>query len=88
MLPYVGFAKDARQAVEAEAAVRWALSCVQCGDPAPCTAGCPQQADIPAVMRWLGRSGCTGFSRERWLAVCEQVAEQEAASAIADAYND
>lgn len=88
MFPNLEFVKRPDEAAQAQAAMRWAVCCAQCEDPAPCTAACPQRADIPAVMRWLGQSGCAGFSPERWRAVCEQVAEQEAAAAIAAVYND
>lgn len=72
---------------DAESALRFALACLQCADPAPCIAHCPQQADIRGVMRWIGQRGCEGFSLTRWAAMQDEHAERLAAEAVTYAYN-
>ncbi len=76
--PYPGY--------DAEIALRFALSCLDCLSPAPCIAGCPQNADIPTVMRWIGQAGCAGFSLERWAEAQGEHAAAEIASQINAAY--
>jgi hypothetical protein len=72
---------------EAEAALSIAAACLLCGAPAPCTLACPQQAAVPAVMRWIGRNGCAGFSLQRWAAACEAAERRYITDQIAAAYN-
>lgn len=76
--PYPGY--------DAEIAVQFALSCLQCDDPAPCITNCRQHADIRGVMRWIGQTGCEGFSLTRWAALQEEAAERQTARAITNAY--
>lgn len=77
--PYPGY--------DAEIAMRFALSCLQCADPAPCISNCRQHADIRGVMRWIGQNGCEGFSITRWATLIEEAAERQAAAAVTEAYN-
>ncbi len=74
-------------ACDADLAVRFALACLQCLDPAPCTVSCPQGADVRGVMRWIGQTGCAGFSLARWAAARDRVAEQQAAQQVFETYN-
>jgi hypothetical protein len=77
--PYPGY--------DAEVALRFALSCLQCPDPAPCISNCRQNADIRGVMRWVGQNGCAGFSLTRWAALLDETAERQAATALTETYN-
>jgi len=77
--PYPGY--------DAEIAVQFALSCLQCADPAPCITNCRQHADIRGIMRWIGETGCQGFSIRRLAALRDEQAEREAIGAVAAAYN-
>jgi NADPH-dependent glutamate synthase beta subunit-like oxidoreductase len=77
--PYPGY--------DAEIALRFAVSCLQCEPPAPCTQACPQGADVPALMRWVGQAGCAGFSLRRWAQAQEEAAERAVVSDISDSYN-
>lgn len=77
--PYPGY--------DAEMALRFAVSCLQCEPPAPCTLGCPQQADVPALMRWVGQAGCAGFSLRRWAQAQEEAAARAVLADISAAYN-
>jgi Fe-S-cluster-containing dehydrogenase component len=72
---------------DADLAIRFALSCLQCLDPAPCTANCPQGADVRGVMRWIGQTGCAGFSLARWAAAHEQPPEQQVTEHLFEKYN-
>ncbi len=83
--PHIHSAPEA--AAAAEAALRFAAACQQCGAPAPCTCACPPGVDIAAVMAWVGRSGCAGFSLKRWMAALEHAADAGVADQICSAYN-
>ncbi len=76
--PYPGYNSDI--------AVRFALSCLQCLDPAPCQVNCPQGADVRGVMRWIGQTGCAGFSLARWAAAQEEMATQQVTAQVAERY--
>ena len=75
------------QTGSADLALRAAVACVDCGDPAPCSLACPHHADVSAVMRWVGREGCCGFSLQRWLAALEQAGERETLGDICEVYS-
>jgi hypothetical protein len=77
--PYPGY--------DAEVAVRFALSCLQCPDPAPCVSHCQQGADIPGVMRWIGQTGCAGFSLMNWARLQDEAAASQTAGELCAAYN-
>ena len=77
--PYLGY--------EAAAVARAAAACLQCTPPAPCTLSCPQQTDIPGVMRMAGRAACEGLSLIRWFQDHERVESARICDAISDSYN-
>ncbi len=77
--PYPGY--------DVDLAIRFALSCLQCLDPAPCTTNCPQGVDVRGVMRWIGQTGCAGFSLARWAAAQERFAERQVTEQLCEKYN-
>jgi len=77
--PYPGY--------DAEIAMQFALSCLQCADPAPCITNCRQHADIRGMMRWIGQAGCEGFSILRLAALRDEQAARQTAEAVTAAYN-
>lgn len=77
--PYLGF--------DAVKVARVAAACLQCRPPAPCTSSCPQNADIPGVMRLAGQAACEGLSLTRWFQSSEQVESSRICDDISDSYN-
>lgn len=77
--PYLGY--------EASRVARLAAACLQCQPPTPCTLACPNQADIPDVMRLAGHAACEGLALPRWLWDRERVEAAKITDAIADSYN-
>jgi NADPH-dependent glutamate synthase beta subunit-like oxidoreductase len=77
--PYLGY--------EAPKVAREAAACLHCASPAPCTMACPNQSDIPGVMRLAGHAACEGLALRRWSYNQERVEASRITDAITDAYN-
>lgn len=77
--PYLGY--------QAPQVARQAVACLHCAPPAPCTLACPNQSDIPGVMRLAGHAACEGLALRRWFCDQERVEAARITDAITDVYN-